>query len=745
MKLSTELQVCVELAMNDASRRGHEYATVEHLLFALLHDREAKTILGQSGANIGQLKEELEAFFEEQVATVPEGINVAVQPSVAFERVVQRAALHVHGSGKDVVMPANVLVAIFAEEDNYSRYLLERSGTSRLHIVRYISHGISRGGRVQDDKRTPAAAEEAGEGVADNPLEEYASNMNERARNGEFEPLVGREQELERMIQILARKRKNNPLLVGDAGVGKTAIVEGLAQKFVNGFVPPLLKDVSVYSLEMGSVLAGARYRGDFEERFKAVIEALEEQPDSILFIDEMHTIIGAGAVSGGSLDASNMLKPALASGKLRCIGATTFADNRAHLEKDRAFARRFQLVEVREPSRLDAIEILRGLKKGYEEHHGVKYGKGTLEAAVDLSVRYIPDNRLPDKALDLFDEAGARQRLIQSDRVKVGDLEAVAASIARVPVQKVNKRDRKGLKNLEKTLKRRVFGQDGAIEKVARAVKLARAGLRSVERPIGSFLFAGPTGVGKTELAKQLADVLGVSFIRFDMSEYMEKHTVSRLIGAPPGYVGFDQGGLLTDAVVKTPNAVLLLDEIEKAHPDVFNILLQVMDHGKLTDNNGRSADFRHVVLIMTSNVGADDMSKRKVGFGDTIELGSNDVAFKRVFSPEFRNRLDAKVDFAPLPLEVMELVVDKLIAELTENLSDKGIVISLTKGARAYLAKKGYDPAQGARPLARLLQNEVAEPLAEEVLFGQLVRGGKVKVELESDRLAFRISKFD
>jgi ATP-dependent Clp protease ATP-binding subunit ClpA len=742
MKLSTELQVCVELAMNEASRRGHEYATVEHLLFAMLHDREARTILKKTGAKVDQLREELEAYFEEDLQSLEGESHVAAQPSLAFSRVVQRAALHVHGSGKEVVTPANVIVAIFAEEDNYSRYLLERSGTSRLHVVRYISHGVSRDGGSEPERDAVGAGADE-EDVAENPLESYASNLNERAQAGEFEPLIGRENEVERMIQILARKRKNNPLLVGDAGVGKTAIVEGLAQKIVNGDVPPLLKGVTVYSLEMGSVLAGARYRGDFEERFKAVIGALETQPDSILFIDEMHTIVGAGAVSGGSLDASNMLKPALASGKLRCIGATTFAENRAHLEKDRAFARRFQLVEVSEPTRLDAIEILRGLKKGYEKHHKVSYGKGTLEAAVDLSIRYIPDNRLPDKALDLFDEAGARQRLKESERVKVADLEAVAASIARVPVQKVTKGDRKGLKNLDKTLKRRVFGQDLAIEKVVRAVKLARAGLRSVERPIGSFLFAGPTGVGKTELAKQLALVLGVSFIRFDMSEYMEKHTVSRLIGAPPGYVGFDQGGLLTDAVVKTPNAVLLLDEIEKAHPDVFNILLQVMDHGSLTDNNGRSADFRHVVLIMTSNVGAEEMSKRKVGFGDLLEMGSNDAAYKRVFSPEFRNRLDAKIDFGALPIEVMERVVDKLVLELTENLVDKGIVISLTKAARGYLAKKGYDPTQGARPLARLLQVEVAEPLAEEVLFGKLMRGGKVKVDFKADALVFDISK--
>ncbi len=759
MKLSTELQICVELALTEANRRHHEFATPEHLLFALLHDDRTRKVLRGAGASIKMLRAELEAHLDRDVPTLGPDDDMAAQPSLGFSRVVQGAALHVQGAGKDTVTPENVLVSLFSETDSYAKYLLERSGTSRLDVVRYISHGVSKGGAAKPGgRRRPAyeaGAEPAGgrepgargdededEEAAADPLEAYTVNLNERAKAGAIDPLIGREVEVDRVVHILARRRKNNPLLVGDAGVGKTAIVEGLARKVVEGAVPDLLKGVTIYALDMGALIAGTRYRGDFEERFKGVMGALRGRDDAILFVDEMHTIIGAGSVSGGSLDASNMLKPALAEGSLRVIGATTFQEHRKHLEQDRALARRFQVVEVGEPSRDDAVEILRGLKKDYEGFHQVTYTEPALEAAVDLSVRYLPDRHLPDKAIDVVDEAGASRRLAGGGAVDVPHMEAVVSSMAKVPVEKVTRDDRERLRDLEGELAKRVFGQDAAIRTVARAVKLARAGLRSVERPIGSFLFAGPTGVGKTELAKQLANVLGVAFLRFDMSEYMESHTVSRLIGAPPGYVGFDRGGLLTDAVTQNPHAVLLLDEIEKAHPEVFNILLQVMDHGTLTDNNGRKADFRHVVLIMTSNVGAQDMSRRKVGFHEGAALGDNDAAYKRFFSPEFRNRLDAKVDFGPLPREVMERIVDKLVAELEGQLSAQRVRIELTDAGRAWLADKGYDPAQGARPVHRVLRTEVSQPLAEEILYGALVDGGTVIVDAEDGALRLRFS---
>jgi len=748
MKLSADLRVCMDLALSEARQRRHEFSTVEHLLYAFLHDDETRNVIKRSGGDTELLKASLEEHLDSELPRVPDTVALRVHPSLGFSRVVQRAALHVQGSGKDEVNPSNVLVAIYSEPDSHAAYLLTEAGAARLDVVRFLSHGISKGttssgsgGGMPEGARTEYAAdEEEAAGAAADPLEAYTSNLNERARQNDIDPLVGRQTEVDRVIHVLARRRKNNPLLVGDAGVGKTAIVEGLAKKIVDGEVPDLLKDVTIYGLDMGAVIAGTRYRGDFEERLKAVMKALTDQEgQAILFIDELHTILGAGATSGGSLDASNMIKPALAAGKLRCIGATTFAEHRQYIEKDRAFSRRFQVVEVGEPSRDDAVKILEGLKGEYERFHHVRYTPDAIEASVDLSQRYITDRRLPDKAIDVMDEAGARQRLKGDSSVELDHIEAIVSAIARVPAEKVNEKERDSLRDLEERLQERVFGQEAAIKKVARAVKLARAGMRAVERPIGSFMFTGPTGVGKTELAKQLADVLRMGFVRFDMSEYMEAHTVSRLIGAPPGYVGFDQGGLLTDAVSKQPHVVLLLDEIEKAHPSIYNVLLQVMDHGTLTDNNGRKSDFRNVILIMTSNVGADALSKRKLGFSDHIELGDNNEAYKRAFSPEFRNRLDAKIDFNALPMVVMESIAAKMMKELEERLSDKDVKIALTDAARAWIALKGYDPANGARPMRRLIQNVIAEPLSEEILYGALVDGGTVTVDVTDDEPAF------
>ncbi len=740
MKLSTELQVCVELAIAEATRRRHEFSTVEHLLLALLHDEEARHVMAQAGANLRQLKDELEGHLDNDIPKVREDVPHQARPSLGFSRVVQRAALHVKGSGKDEIRPHNVLVAMYAEPDGYARFLLENAGCSRLDVVRFISHNIPKHGSVQSDMSRPSYErpssgdnEEAEGGVPSDPLEAFTTNLNERAARGDIDPLIGRSGEVDRVVHILARRRKNNPLLVGDAGVGKTAIVEGLARKIVRGEIPEALEGVTVYALDMGALLAGTRYRGDFEARFKAVMNALTDNERAVLFIDEIHTIMGAGAVSGGSLDASNMLKPALANGKLRCIGATTFAEHRQHMERDRALARRFQVVEVPEPSPADAIKILEGLRDGYERFHGVTFASTAIKAAVELSTKYLTDRRLPDKAIDVLDEAGAARRLAGGRQVGVPHIQEVISSMARVPVESMTRTDRENLRDLEGELMKRVFGQPQAVAKVARAVKLSRAGLRSVEKPIGSFLFAGPTGVGKTELAKALADVMGVKFLRFDMSEYMERHTVSRLIGAPPGYVGYDRGGLLTDAVTQTPHAVLLLDEIEKAHPDVFNILLQVMDHGTLTDNNGRKADFRHVILIMTSNVGAEDLARRKVGFSEETSFGDTSEAFKRAFTPEFRNRLDAKIDFGALPMEVMESIVVKMVRELEGQLGDRKVAIKLSEDAKKLLARKGYDPAMGARPLARVIRELLAEPLSEEILYGRLERGGAVRVDVE------------
>jgi ATP-dependent Clp protease ATP-binding subunit ClpA len=729
----------MDVAVLGARSRGHELATVEHLLLALLQDTNTIEVLRQSGVELSMLETELEAHLSEQQDGDDEQVDA--HPSLGFSRVVQRAAMHSHGAGKEEVGTIEVLVSIFRESESYAVHLLEKAGVNRLDVVRYVSHGISKAGSgpAFEEGVTPVGGSGEEEGVPSDPLEAFTTDLNARARDGAIDPLIGRKYELDRIIHVLARRRKNNPLLVGDAGVGKTALVEGLARRIVRREVPVLLESVTIFSLDMGSLLAGTRYRGDFEERMKAVLKALEEREDVILFVDEMHTIVGAGAVSGGSMDASNMLKPALASGTLRIIGATTFEEYRGHIERDRALSRRFQMIEVPEPSPSESVKILTGLKAGYEEHHGVVYSEPSLRAAVDLSIKYLPERKLPDKAIDLIDEAGAARRLAGRTRVSVSHIESIVSSSARVPIDKVSRGDRENLESLERRLGERVFGQSEAIDAVSRSVRLSRAGLREVDKPIGSFLFAGPTGVGKTELAKQLAEVMDVPFVRFDMSEYMERHTVSRLIGAPPGYVGFDQGGLLTDAVNRSPHAVLLLDEIEKAHPDVFNILLQVMDHGSLTDNNGRKADFRHVVLIMTSNVGAEELAKRKLGFAEEVEFGDSDSAFKRMFSPEFRNRLDKKIDFNPLPREVVTRIVDKLVRELQKQLASKKVQIVLGDSARAYLAEKGYEPTLGARPLARLVRKEIAEPLSEEVLYGRLVKGGAVAVDATDEGLVF------
>ncbi len=739
MNVSPELRICMDVAVLGARSRGHELATVEHLLLALLQDANTVEVLRQSGADLSMLENDLEAHLLEQQDSDNE--LAEAHPSLGFSRVVQRAAMHSHGAGKEEVGTIEVLVSIFREGESYAVHLLEKAGVSRLDVVRFVSHGISKGGNAPafEEGIGSGATSAEEEGVPSDPLEAFTTDLNAKARAGDIDPLIGRTHELDRIVHVLARRRKNNPLLVGDAGVGKTALVEGLARRIVSGDVPELLRSVTIFALDMGNLLAGTRYRGDFEARMKAVLKALDERDEVILFVDEMHTIVGAGAVSGGSMDASNMLKPALASGALRVIGATTFEEYRGHIERDRALSRRFQMVEVPEPSPAEAVKILAGLKGDYEAHHGVVYSEPSLRAAVDLSIKYLQERKLPDKAIDLIDEAGAARRLKGRTKVSVSHIESIVSSSARVPIDKVSRGDRESLENLEHRLGERVFGQAEAIDAVSRAVRLSRAGLREVDKPIGSFLFAGPTGVGKTELAKQLAEVMDVQFVRFDMSEYMERHTVSRLIGAPPGYVGFDQGGLLTDAVNRSPHAVLLLDEIEKAHPDVFNILLQVMDHGTLTDNNGRKADFRHVVLIMTSNVGAEELSKRKLGFAESVEFGDSDNAFKRMFSPEFRNRLDRKIDFNPLPREVVTLIVDKLVLELQKQLSSKKIRIVLGDTAKAYLAEKGYEPALGARPLARLVRKEIAEPLSEEVLYGRLVKGGAVAVDAGEDGLVF------
>jgi len=741
---SRGLEKALHQAMNLARERAHEFATLEHLLLALTDDRDTIAVLTGCDVDIEALKSDLEDFINEELDSlvVPNGQDA--RPTAAFQRVIQRAVIHVQSSGREEVTGANVLVAIFAERESHAAYFLEQQDMSRLDAVNFISHGITKSGPNED--RRVRGAEEGGTGSARNEdgdhapsgknsaLADFCIDLNAKARAGKIDPLIGRDKELQRTIQILCRRSKNNPLYVGDAGVGKTAIAEGLARKIVEGEVPEVLKNSTIYALDMGALLAGTRYRGDFEERLKAVMKELEKHRDAILFIDEIHTVIGAGATSGGALDASNLLKPALASGGIRCIGSTTYKEYRQFFEKDRALVRRFQKIDVAEPTVPDAIEIMKGLRPYFEDYHKLKYTDEALTAAVELSARYINDRKLPDKAIDVIDETGASQMLLTEDLRKkvidVPEIEATIATMARIPPKSVSKSDTELLAGLEANLKTVVFGQDQAIHALSSAIKLARAGLREPEKPIGSYLFTGPTGVGKTEVAKQLADTLGVEMLRFDMSEYMERHTVSRLIGAPPGYVGFDQGGLLTDGVDQHPHCVVLLDEIEKAHPDLFNILLQVMDHGKLTDHNGKSVDFRNVILIMTSNVGAQELAKSPIGFGRKREQGDDEEAINRMFTPEFRNRLDAIISFAPLPPAVVRQVVEKFVLQLEGQLAERGVTIELTPEAAEWLAVRGYDERMGARPLGRVIQEYVKKPLADQVLFGELVNGGSVTV---------------
>ncbi len=746
MKVSPEVEIACTLALREAARRNHELMTVEHLLYALLFDDATARVVTKSGGDVAAIKRALERVLDEDIAQLPEGADTTPTPSRGFQRVLQRAAIHVESSGKEELRGQNLLVAIFAEVDSPAVAVLTEQGVTRYDVVSFLSHGVAKAG--DDDPEVSAAGaepdgepDEEGEPSRGNALEKFAINLNERAKAGDIEPLVGRERELRRAIQVLARRKKNNPLFVGDAGVGKTAIVEGLAAKVVAESVPGPLLGAEIFALDMGALVAGTKFRGDFENRVKAVLKQLEKRPGAILFVDEIHTVIGAGSASGGTLDAANLLKPALSSGKLRCIGATTFEEYRSHMERDRALARRFQKIEVLEPSSDETRQILEGLRPRYEEFHDVKYQSDALDAAVKLSERYLHDRKQPDKAIDLMDEAGADAKLEDGSAASVGvdRMEAVVARMAQIPPRQVSSSDKSALKNLEVDLRRVVFGQDRALTELATAIKLSRAGLRPADKPIGCYLFTGPTGVGKTEAAKQLSKTMGIELVRIDMSEYQERHTVSRLIGAPPGYVGFDRGGLLTEAIAKTPHAVLLLDEIEKAHPDVFNVLLQVMDHGTLTDNNGKKTDFRHVVLIMTSNVGASDLARRPVGFGDRTSRGLDDVSFKNTFSPEFRNRLDARIAFDPLSPDVMGLVVDKFMAELSAQLSERSVTVELTDKARLYLADKGYDSQMGARPLSRLIQDEVKRPLGDELLFGALEGGGHVVIDYRAGKISF------
>ncbi len=749
MRISRELEVTISLAINEARRRRHEFLCLEHVLHALLFDETVAEIVRQCGGDVKELQADLEEFLKENLESLPEDAGeVDPQQTLAFHRVLQRAAAHVQSAGKEVIETRNFFVALFREDNSHAVYLLEKHGVTRLDVLNYISHGISK--TPSDEEAGPGSAQDSPDEDGEprpvkDPLEAFTTNLVQKAKDGDIDPLIGREVEIERTIHVLCRRRKNNPIYVGDSGVGKTAIADGLALKLAAGDVPEVLKEVCIYSLDMGSVLAGTKFRGQFEERLKAVLKALDKQPGAILFIDEIHTIVGAGATSGGSMDASNILKPALASGKLRCIGATTYHEYRSYFERDRALARRFQKIEVHEPSIEDAVEILNGLKPHYEEHHGVEYTHDALKAAAELSAKYINDRFLPDKAIDVIDEVGASFQIRpapEEDGKKIihdTDIESIVAKIARIPPRSVSASDKERLQSLDADLKGVVFGQDTAIETLARAIRLARAGLGQPEKPVGSFLFSGPTGVGKTEVAKQLAETLGLQFLRFDMSEYMEKHTVSRLIGAPPGYVGFDQGGLLTDAVTRNPHAVLLLDEIEKAHPDLFNILLQVMDHATLTDNNGKKADFRHVIIIMTSNAGAREIAAHAIGFGNISNEGKDQHAIEKIFSPEFRNRLDAIVHFRTLPMQAIERVVEKFVKELVEQLTERKVSITLTPAARRYLAEKGYDKTFGARPMARLIQTEVKQVLADEILFGQLQEGGEVEIDFDEEKLTF------
>ena len=758
-----ELEKTLHNALAEAARRTHEYATLEHLLLALTTDTHALAVLKACSVDIDELQGQLARYLDTELTALKADASVDPSPTAGFQRVVQRAILHVQSSGREEVTGANVLVALFSERESHAVFFLQQQDMTRLDAVSYISHGIAKSGqsetRAVKGSGTPDESEagkgergdksdkgEKGDkGKAESALKQFTVNLNEKAKTGKIDPLIGRHAEVDRTIQILCRRSKNNPLYVGDPGVGKTAIAEGLARKIVEGSVPDVLLPAVIYSLDMGALLAGTRYRGDFEERLKNVVNELEKLPHAVLFIDEIHTVIGAGATSGGAMDASNLLKPALSSGAIRCIGSTTYKEFRNHFEKDRALLRRFQKIDVNEPSIEDSIKILMGLRPSYEEHHKLKYTPEAIKAAVELSARYINDRKLPDKAIDVIDETGASQMLLPENKRKkvigVKEVESVIATMARIPPKSVSTDDKQALATLEGDLKRVVFGQDKAIERVASAIKLSRAGLREPNKPIGSYLFSGPTGVGKTEVAKQLAAILGIPLTRFDMSEYMERHSVSRLIGAPPGYVGFDQGGLLTDAVDQQPHSVLLLDEIEKAHPDLFNILLQVMDNGKLTDHHGKTVDFRNTILIMTTNAGAADMAREGVGFGSTQRTGEDEEAIKRMFSPEFRNRLDAVVAFDYLPPEIVARVIDKFILELELQLAEREVHIALTDEAKAWLTERGYDKMYGARPMGRLIQEKIKQPLAEELLFGKLVHGGEVRVHLKDDELTFEI----
>jgi len=745
--LSQELEFSLNSAFQHAREKRHEFITVEHLLLALLDNPSAVRVLRACGSNVEDLRRHLAAYLDEQVPRLPPNSKVDTQPTIGFQRVIQRAVLHVQGVGKKEVTGANVLVAIYGEKESHAVYFLHKQNISRFDVVNYMSHGISKVAG-ENAGELPAASEESEEGAAAaerKPLDVFCLNLNEQANLGKIDPLIGRDKEVERTVQVLCRRRKNNPLFVGEAGVGKTAIAEGLAKKIVDGEVPEVLSRATIYALDMGALLAGTKYRGDFEKRLKAVLAQLKKQEGAVLFIDEIHTIIGAGAASGGAMDASNLLKPVLSSGELRCIGSTTYQEYRNIFEKDRALSRRFQKIDVTEPSVEETVEILRGLKARFESHHSVRYTQQSLRTAAELSARYINDRHLPDKAIDVIDEAGASQQLLpQAKRKKtigVHDIEAIVAKMARIPPKTVSTSDREALKTLERDLKLVVFGQDEAISALATAVKLARSGLAHPDKPIGSYLFSGPTGVGKTEVTRQLARVLGLELIRFDMSEYMERHTVSRLIGAPPGYVGFDQGGLLTEAVTKHPHAVLLLDEIEKAHPDVFNLLLQVMDHGTLTDNNGRKADFRNVIIVMTTNAGAQQMARTSMGFTQQDHVGDDVQEIKKLFTPEFRNRLDAIIPFKPLDEQTIQHVVGKFVLELESQLADKHVTVELDEAARRWLAKHGHDPAMGARPMARIIQERIKKPLADELLFGKLLGGGHVKVRGSDEGLDFEI----
>jgi ATP-dependent Clp protease ATP-binding subunit ClpA len=751
--ISQNLENTLHGALALANEYKHEYATLEHLLFKLTEDDDAVAVMRACSVDLDALRQTISEYFERELSGIRVEEGADAKPTAGFQRAVQRAIIHVQSSGREEVTGANVLVAIYSERESHAAFFLQEQDMTRLDAVNYISHGVAKAAG-QEDQRTPLGADgsdmgEAGEGPKDEALAAYCVDLNQKAMDGKIDPLIGRQDEVDRVVQILCRRQKNNPLLVGDPGVGKTAIAEGLARQITEGTVPEVLLDATIFSLDMGTLLAGTRYRGDFEERLKAVVNEIEAHDSAILFIDEIHTVIGAGATSGGAMDASNLLKPALQSGTLRCIGSTTYKEFRSHFEKDRALLRRFQKIDVMEPSVEDAIKIMRGLKPYYEEHHKVRYTNDAIRTAVELAAKYIHDRKLPDKAIDVIDEVGAAQMLVPESRrrktIGVKEVEDVVAKIARIPPKSVSKDDRESLRNLEGELQRVVYGQDRAITALTAAIKMSRAGLRENEKPVGSYMFSGPTGVGKTEVARQLADIMGVELVRFDMSEYMERHSVSRLIGAPPGYVGYDQGGLLTDSVDQNPHCVLLLDEVEKAHPDVFNVLLQIMDYGKLTDHSGKAVSFRNVVLIMTTNAGATEISKAAIGFGRSTREGEDEEAIKRMFTPEFRNRLDAIIGFDSLPPAIIKRVVEKFVMQLEAQLSDRNVTFELSDDATNWIVEKGYDRLYGARPMARVIQDHIKKPLADELLFGDLAKGGHVLVKLKDKALDFEIQPLE